>query len=90
MYNILNYCLDTSIEDDNLPHKEFRKIIRVGDTSYAVIIPISWLRYYNLKYGDKVEVISNGSIEIRPNNKDISTQKKEFISEIKDHINLEV
>ncbi len=49
-----------------IPHKENRKIIRVGNTSLAVILPISWLRYYNLSYGDSVEVISNEAIEIKP------------------------
>ena len=49
-----------------MPHKENRKIIRVGDSSFAVILPRAWIRYYDLKYGDSVEVISNGSIEIKP------------------------
>ena len=48
-----------------MPHKETRKLTRIGKSSLGVILPISWLRYYNLKYGDSVEVISNGSIEIR-------------------------
>ncbi len=49
-----------------MPSKEIRKLVRIGDTSFAVIIPMPWIRYYNLKYGDKVEVISNGSIKIKP------------------------
>ncbi|GAG28288.1 unnamed protein product [marine sediment metagenome] len=49
-----------------MPHKETRKLIRIGDSSYGIILPISWLRYYNLKHGDRVEIISNGSVEIRP------------------------
>lgn len=49
-----------------MPTKEIRKIIRIGNTSFAVILPRAWLRYYNLKYGDHVEVISNGSIKIKP------------------------
>lgn len=48
-----------------MPHKNFRKLIRIGNTSLGVIIPKSWLKYYDLKYGDSLEVISNGSIEIR-------------------------
>jgi len=49
-----------------MPHKETRKLIRIGDSSYGIILPISWLRYYDLKYGDRLEIISNGSIEIKP------------------------
>jgi len=49
-----------------MPHKETRKLIRVGGTSFAVILPISWLRFYGLKYGDSVEVISDGTVEIKP------------------------
>lgn len=46
--------------------KENRKLIRVGTSSFAVIIPRGWIRYYDIKYGDKVEVITNGSVEIKP------------------------
>lgn len=48
-------------------HKTKRTIIRVGTTSFAVILPRSWLRYYDLGYGDELEVISSGAvIEIKP------------------------
>jgi len=59
-----------------MPHKIKRKLIRVGNTSIAVILPIPWLRYYNLKHGDRVEVVSNGSIKITPE------KKKENLSDI--------
>jgi len=52
-----------------MPHKRNSKIIRVGNTSFAVILPRSWLRYYELGYGDTVEVISNGNIMIKPSQK---------------------
>lgn len=52
-----------------MPHKQKRKIIKIGDTSFAVIIPKAWLRYYNIKYGDRVDVISNGTVEIKPERK---------------------
>jgi len=42
-----------------------RKIIRIGTSSFAVIIPRDWLRYNNLTNGDKVDVLTNGSIEIK-------------------------
>jgi len=49
-----------------MAHKQTRKIVRIGNTSLAVIIPKPWLQYYNLGYGDELEVISNGCIRIRP------------------------
>lgn len=49
-----------------LPHKEKRKIIKIGETSFAVILPKSWLRYYGLNEKDHVEVISNSRIIIEP------------------------
>ena len=52
-----------------MAHKEKRRLIRVGNSSFGVILPRSWLRYYDLKYGDSVEVISNGSIRIMPEKK---------------------
>jgi len=53
-----------------MPHKNNRKLIRIGYSSLGIIIPRSWLRYYGLKYGDKIEIISNGTIEIKPLKKD--------------------
>ena len=49
-----------------MPHKETRKIIKVGDTSFAVILPRAWLRYFNLDNDDRVEVISNSDVVIKP------------------------
>ena len=41
------------------------RICKIG-SSYAVFIPIGWVRYNNLMQGDFVEVISNGHIKITP------------------------
>ena len=49
-----------------MPHLQQRKIIRVGSSSFGVILPMPWLKYNKMKNGDLVEVISNGSIEIKP------------------------
>lgn len=46
-------------------HKQKRKLIRIGETSLAVIIPKPWLEYNKLKYGDKLELISNSEIKIK-------------------------
>ena len=48
-----------------MPQKTERKIIRVGYSSFGIVLPIGWLRFYGLKNGDKVQVISNGNIEIK-------------------------
>ena len=52
-----------------MPHKNIRKLVRIGEGSLAVIIPRAWLRFYGLEYGDSVEVISNGKIIIKSLNK---------------------
>jgi len=48
-----------------MPHKNTRKIIRIGKTSFAVIIPRAWLRHNNLGYGDEMDVVTNGKIIIQ-------------------------
>ena len=53
-----------------MPHKNKRKIIRIGDTSLAVIIPKAWIRYNNLAYGDNLEIISNGKLIIQKPRRD--------------------
>ncbi|MGD0071332.1 MAG: AbrB/MazE/SpoVT family DNA-binding domain-containing protein [Candidatus Bathyarchaeia archaeon] len=50
-----------------MPHKQTRKIIRVGN-SLAITIPKPWLRYFNLSEKDSVTVLSNGAIIIKPEN----------------------
>lgn len=53
-----------------MPHVESRKIIKIGDTSFAVILPRAWLRYYGLTDKDEVLVESNGSVTIKPPQKE--------------------
>lgn len=52
-----------------MPHEVTRKIIKVGETSFAVILPRAWLRYYRLDDKDTVKVISDGIVTIEPLNK---------------------
>lgn len=52
-----------------MPHEESRKIIKVGETSYAVILPRAWLRYFKLNDQDKVTVVSDGVVTIMPQKK---------------------
>jgi antitoxin component of MazEF toxin-antitoxin module len=58
-----------------MPQKENRKIVRIGRTSLAVILPRAWLRFYGLDAGDQVEVISNGKVTVKPLTKTLETQK---------------
>lgn len=49
-----------------MPHEEERRIIKAGETSFAVILPKAWLRFYGLKNGDRVKVISDEIVTIEP------------------------
>ena len=53
-------------------YKDYRKIVRIGQNSYGIILPISWIRYNNLVHGDNVELISDSGNEItvRPTQRD--------------------
>jgi bifunctional DNA-binding transcriptional regulator/antitoxin component of YhaV-PrlF toxin-antitoxin module len=46
-----------------------RTVLDLRQGSYAVCLPRAWFRYYGLKPGDKVDVIANGEITIRPKQK---------------------
>jgi len=49
-----------------MPTLTFRKLIKFGEGGLVITIPRSWVRYYNLKAGDRLEVITNGELIIRP------------------------
>ncbi len=49
-----------------MPILEERMIYKVGKSSLVITLPRSWLSYFGLKSGDKVEVIGNGELTIRP------------------------
>jgi len=46
--------------------KRDQKLIMVGKSSVAVIIPKPWIEYYGLEAGDEIEVITNETVIIRP------------------------
>lgn len=48
-----------------MPAKIERKILRIGD-SKAATLPPDWLRAFNIDVGDKIEVIYNSVIIIKP------------------------
>ena len=49
-----------------MPSKYEHKLVRIGESSIAVILPRAWLRYNELKNGDKVEIFVNGEVTIKP------------------------
>lgn len=49
-----------------MPTLDVRTIISLGHGSCIITLPKSWLRYYGLVPGDKLEVIANGELRVRP------------------------
>lgn len=49
-----------------MPHKEIRKLIKIGGGSLGLTLPKPWCRFFKLDETDNVEVISNGKIVITP------------------------
>ncbi|MDO8491232.1 MAG: AbrB/MazE/SpoVT family DNA-binding domain-containing protein [Dehalococcoidia bacterium] len=43
-----------------------RTIGVVGGSSLMITLPKAWLKFHHLAAGDKVEVVSNGRLVIRP------------------------
>lgn len=48
-----------------MPLLEIRRIHAAGG-SLAITLPKGWLAYFGLKAGDKVELVANGALVIRP------------------------
>ena len=50
-----------------MPHITTRSLIKFGSgKGLAVTIPRAWAEYYGLKAGNKVVVITNGELTLRP------------------------
>ena len=43
-----------------------RKLIKFGKGGFVITVPRGWARYYNLQAGDRLEVIVNEELTIRP------------------------
>jgi bifunctional DNA-binding transcriptional regulator/antitoxin component of YhaV-PrlF toxin-antitoxin module len=54
-----------------------RSILSIGESSGAVTLPIPWLRYYGLKPGDKVEVITRDEVIVGPSLRDEESAEKQ-------------
>jgi len=46
-----------------MPIKVERTLFKIGEGGFAVTLPKAWIRYYQLKPGDKVEIIANDNLE---------------------------
>jgi len=49
-----------------MPSISYRALIRMGDGGLVITIPKAWARFYQLKPGERVEVIANDELTIRP------------------------
>ena len=43
-----------------------RSLIRIGKDAFCLVIPKAWIRYNKLIAGDRLEVIANDELIIRP------------------------
>lgn len=49
-----------------MPSLTERSIIKFGNGGMCITIPITWARFYDLKPGDKLTLIVNGILKIKP------------------------
>ena len=49
-----------------MPTLSVRKAIKFGSNGLAITLPIAWVRYHGLKAGDRLEVIADGKLTVRP------------------------
>ena len=52
-----------------MPIKVERVLFKIGEGGFAVTLPKAWIRYYNLKPGDRVEIIANKDLIIQVKDK---------------------
>ena len=49
-----------------MSHIRHSKIIKVGNSSYGIILPIDWIRFHQLSEHDSVELISDEVVKVTP------------------------
>lgn len=49
-----------------MPTVTLRKLIRFGKGGFAITLPKGWVNYYKLEAGDRLIVIADGELQIRP------------------------
>ena len=48
-----------------MPIRVERTLFKIGEGGFAVTLPKAWVRYYQLKPGDKVEIVADEDVTIR-------------------------
>jgi uncharacterized membrane protein (UPF0127 family) len=43
-----------------------RKVMRLGAHSYVISLPLGWVKYYKIKKGDKLQLLVNSKVVIKP------------------------
>ena len=59
-----------------MPNLFKRRLIKSGKASLVVVIPKSWLRYYGLRAGDRLQVIADGELIIRSEKEMLSNSRR--------------
>lgn len=59
-----------------MPTLTVRKLIKFGKDGVVMTMPKEWVRYYSLRAGDKLEVIADGELIIRPEKRIDSPSKQ--------------
>lgn len=49
-----------------MPSLTTRKIIKFGKSTLVMTLPKAWVNYFKLKAGDKLEVIANRKLTVKP------------------------
>lgn len=49
-----------------MPTLTERSVINMGQGSFVMTLPKAWVRYFGIKPGDKLEIITNDDLIVRP------------------------
>ncbi len=58
-----------------MPTITYRKLIKFGKGGAVMTVPKGWMRYYGLEAGDRLEVIANGALIVRPSQERLSVSE---------------
>jgi uncharacterized membrane protein (UPF0127 family) len=53
-----------------MPIETERKVIRLGAHSYVVSLPLGWIKYYKIKKGDRLRLLIDSNLMIKPPEKE--------------------
>lgn len=60
-----------------------RSLLKVGDGGLAITVPKGWAEYYGLQAGDRVEMVADAELHIRPPKVGIKAERKRSSREAK-------